>query len=185
MKAVMKTWIPSRRWLPCLILCVMIGTALANNVEKKKIGEQAPPFKGTSIQGTPVSLDDLLAAKKAVVLSFWGIRCSPCIEEMPALNKIQEDFGAGGVVVVGVNVDGLDGPSLSQLMGEEKVAPRYRVVADPDFKIVDAYKMTAAPLTIVIDPAGVIRYVHEDYRPGDEKGIRDALTAVVKAGSGK
>ncbi len=161
----------------------MCGTARANAVEKKAVGAKAPAFRGACIDGKTVSLEELLAAGKTVVLSFWGIRCAPCIEEMPALGKIQDDFRESGVAVIGVNVDGLDPAALSQMMAEEKIAPGYRVVADPDFRIIDTYKMTAAPLTIVIDADGVIRYVHEDYRPGDEKGIRDALQAAVRNGA--
>lgn len=143
------------------------------------VGDIAPDFKGISIQKEAVELGKLLAAGRTVVLSFWGARCSPCLEEMPALRKIQDEFRDRGVAVVGVNADGLDAAALGDLMKEEKIEPGYLVVADPDMRIVDVYKMTVAPLTVIIDKAGVVRFVHEDYRKGDEKAVRDAIKAIL------
>lgn len=156
-----------------MVLCRLALPAVAD--DKKMVGEKAPSFQGTAIDGKAISLDALLSRKQVVVLSFWGIRCSACIEEMPALQKIQEDFRNNDVYVLGVNVDGLDPASLRQMMGEEKIGPKYALVADPDFKIAEAYKMTAVPLTIVVDRSGFVRYVHEGYKPGDESGIREAI----------
>lgn len=162
-----------------LVLCCLALPAVA--ADKAMVGKKAPSFQGTAIDGKAVSLEALLSRKPVIVLSFWGIRCSACIEEMPALRKIQEDYRNNDVHVLGVNVDGLDPASLRQMMGEEKIDPGYAVVADPDFKIADAYKMKAAPLTIVVDQSGIIRYVHEDYKPGDEAGIREAILSLLPA----
>ncbi|MDD5762975.1 MAG: TlpA disulfide reductase family protein [bacterium] len=170
------------RWKIGVFVVIFCCTALPSlAADMKMSGEKARPFQGTTIEGKAISLDTFLSRKVIVVLSFWGIRCSACIEEMPALRKIQEDFRNNDVHVLGVNVDGLDHVSLLQMVGEEKIDPKYTLVADPDFKIADAYRMKAAPLTIVVDQSGTIRYVHEDYKPGDEAGIREAIMRLLPA----
>src|SRR5258708_32741545 len=42
---------------------------------------------------------------KVVVLNFWASWCPPCLEETQSLNRLQQDIGAKGGVVLGVSVD--------------------------------------------------------------------------------
>lgn len=142
-------------------------------------GQKAPAFSTSDIDGKTIGLEALLGRYEGVVLNFWGLRCSACLEEIPALNGIQAKYGER-IAVLGVNVDAIDGDTLRQML--EKGGPKisYLVVPDPDFRIIDLYRMVAAPLTIVVDRSGVVRYVHEDYRPGDEKEL-DAVIAGLSA----
>ena len=43
------------------------------------------------------------------VVNFWFNGCTPCVEELPALNKLNEELKAKGGQVIGVNTDSLDG----------------------------------------------------------------------------
>jgi thiol-disulfide isomerase/thioredoxin len=42
---------------------------------------------------------------RIVILNFWATYCIPCRKEMPDLAAIQNEFGALGVQVIGVNTD--------------------------------------------------------------------------------
>ncbi len=64
-----------------------------------------------------------------------------------------------------------------------RLAIGYTVIPDPDFKVVDLYKMTAAPLTVVVDRGGKVRYRHENFVPGDEKGLEEAIRAALPDGA--
>ena len=50
--------------------------------------------------------------------------------------------------------------------------------SDPEFVIADTYTNFLVPLTLVIDRAGVVRYIHTGFEPGAEKQYE---AAVVKA----
>src|SRR5881396_3047706 len=55
------------------------------------------------IAGKPGHLTDLKG--KVVVLNFWATWCPPCVEETPALNKLQKYIDSRGGMVLGVSVD--------------------------------------------------------------------------------
>src|SRR6266852_1648908 len=55
------------------------------------------------IAGKPGHLTDLKG--KVVVLNFWATWCPPCVEETPALNRLQKHIEARGGVILGVSVD--------------------------------------------------------------------------------
>jgi len=167
--------------LVLMFLTIAVGPSFAGPMQKGvKAGQAAPSFSGASAAGTPVESKDLLSKNRAVLVAFWGIRCSACIEEIPALRKLQEEFREGTLQVVGVNTDGVDAATLKTVMEEEKIATNYIVLADPEFKVVDAFGMTAAPLTVLIDREGKVRYIHEGYKAGDELPLRAVILDVVK-----
>lgn len=165
--------------IPVLVI-LSAGPAFpaATGGESDPVGKPAPAFEANDIAGNPVSSAKFLEAGKVVVLNFWGLRCGACLAEMPALNDLHERY-KGKVAVVGVNNDGIDGPFLAKQIGKMNLKIAYTVLPDPEMKIVDAFRMTMAPLTFVIDAKGVVRYRHENYAAGDEKELEDVVRSLA------
>jgi len=149
---------------------------------KAFVGDRAPSFVVQDLDGNRVALDEILGSGKAVLLNFWGLRCGACIEEIGYLNALYDAYGGKGVVFLGINVDGVKGDVVKQLMARLPNVPKYRVVADPDFQVPDLYALEAAPLSIVIGPDGRIVFRHDNFQPGDEKAVEQALLRVLPAG---
>jgi thiol-disulfide isomerase/thioredoxin len=164
--------------LVAVLLAMCAGSAFANPPGKETdfVGRPSPAFEAIDIAGTPVASAKLFDAGKVVVLNFWGLRCGACLAEMPSLNDLHERY-KDRIVLLGVNNDGIDGPFLAKQIAKMNLKISYTVVPDPEMKLVDLFKMTVAPLTLVMDSKGTVRYRHVDYAPGDEK----ALEAVVKS----
>lgn len=164
--------------LVAVLLVMCAGSAFANSPETETsfVGKPSPAFEARDIAGNPVSSAKLFGGGKVVVLNFWGLRCGACLAEMPALNDLHERY-KDRIVLLGVNNDGIDGPFLARQIGKMNLKVAYTILPDPEMKLVDLFKMTVAPLTLVMDSKGTVRYRHVDYAPGDEK----ALEAVVKS----
>lgn len=160
-----------------------VAAAMSAATDKPGVGDPAPLFQAKDIEGSDASLDNILKSGKAVVLNFWGLRCSSCIEEIGYLNPIYEKYRQRGAVFLGVNVDGAAVDAIRTLMPKMANVPRFPVLADPAFEIPDLYNMTAAPLSFVIGKDGKILYRHEDFRPGDEKALEDALRQAISPGN--
>lgn len=52
---------------------------------------------------TGQTLDIASYRGKVVIVNFWATWCAPCLEELPALNRIQEAYGDEGVRVVAIS----------------------------------------------------------------------------------
>src|SRR5206468_2470759 len=50
-------------------------------------------------------LDPKAFEGKVVVVNFWATWCVPCLREIPGFNKLHQEYGEQGVVVVGVSMD--------------------------------------------------------------------------------
>jgi peroxiredoxin len=172
------------RFLPILIaiLC-LAASAFAGAVPENKpgIGDAAPMFIINDLDGKKVSLEEIVKSGKTVFLNFWGLRCSACIDEIGYLNPLCDKFSPKGVVFLGVNVDGAKPDMIRQLMPNMPNKPKYTVLPDPEFKIPDMYNLAGAPLSFIISKDGVVKYRHEDFKPGDEKEMEEAIAKALAA----
>ncbi len=66
-----------------------------------KVGDAAPDFNLTSLDGNQVSLASLKG--KVVLLDFGATWCRPCKAAMPTMQKLHEAYKDKGVVIRGVN----------------------------------------------------------------------------------
>ncbi len=76
-------------------------------VELPRLARREPRGRGigafTTLEGR--ALDTSAFSGKVVVVNFWATWCVPCIEEIPGFNKLNQQLGGQGVVVLGVSMD--------------------------------------------------------------------------------
>lgn len=106
------------------------------------------------LSGKAIHLSDLKG--KVVVLNFWASWCPPCIEETPALNRLQKYIESRNGMVLGISADEDDDAYRKFLPKESVVFPTYR---DPGVRgssspIAVKYGTTVYPETYVIDRHG-------------------------------
>jgi len=63
----------------------------------------APDFAVTTIDGRHVSLDQFQG--KVVLLDFWATWCGPCIQALPHMKQIAQDFADEPLVILSVSLD--------------------------------------------------------------------------------
>ena len=70
---------------------------------------------GVTIQKISESaLDELINAKNnKVLITFMAAWCGPCIDELPALNKLYQKYEKQGLKLIGISID-LEGPKAMQ-----------------------------------------------------------------------
>lgn len=90
-----------------------------------------------------------------LVVNYWAEWCAPCRHEIPELNQLHADRVANGIVMLGVNYDGLMQPKLGEVM--ERMDIQFPVLSqDPQLRY--GYERAEhLPMTVLINPA---REVH-------------------------
>jgi DsbE subfamily thiol:disulfide oxidoreductase len=132
------------------------------------LGQPAPDFTGTDLDGKPIKLADYKG--KAVVLNFWASWCGPCRAEQPALVRIANAYKDKGLVVLGVDVR--DNIGQAKVHRDEFKVP-YPSVYDQAGHLEYAYQVDAPPSSVFIDAAGVIQY--QVTGALDEQAYRDII----------
>ena len=66
-----------------------------------------PAFTGKDFDGNAVD-ESLFANNSVTLVNFWFNGCTPCVGELPALQKLHDSLQEKGGAVVGINVETLD-----------------------------------------------------------------------------
>ena len=118
--------------------------------EPSQAGRPAPEFT-FQLDGKPTPLSALRG--KVVVLNFWATWCPPCVEEMPALNRLHAQLEPLGGVVLGVSVD-RDEAAYRKFLADHQIRfPNHR---DSGSEIAAEYGSMMYPETYIIGADGKI-----------------------------
>ena len=97
------------------------------------------PFKLSEQRGRPV------------FINFWATWCPPCLEEMPALERLWRAQKDAGFVMLAVTVDA--NPKLAAPF-VERHGFTFTVGLDPKMELANTYGVRALPSSFVIDRDG-------------------------------
>lgn len=90
---------------------------------------------------------------KVVVLNLWATWCTPCIKEMPMLDRLQQQLESVGVVVVALSLDS-GGPEVVKAFYEEHGIEHLKIYVDPTSRALGGFNVIGLPTTILIDRDG-------------------------------
>ena len=108
-----------------------------------------PEFSLASAEGKKVSLKDFRG--KTLFLNFWATWCEPCREEMPAMEKLYQEYKNKNFVVLAINVKDRKQEALA-FVKELKLT--YPVAFDPNAEVASLYGAWGLPTTYLIGPKG-------------------------------
>jgi cytochrome c biogenesis protein CcmG/thiol:disulfide interchange protein DsbE len=118
---------------------------------------EAPDFTAVMFDGGEVNLSDLRG--QIVVVNFWASWCTPCRDETPLLEAVQDNLG-DDVVLVGLNSGDTEDNARAFL---DEFSVTYTVARDVNGAIAVDYGVTGMPETFVIDADGnyAVKYLGE------------------------
>lgn len=94
-------------------------------------------------------------AGKPILMIFWATDCPACIQELPELIALHEEYAEKGLVMLGVSLPH-DTPSHIKAMREDRGLP-YTLVWDSEGKISSAFNnVRVTPTHYLISPEGKI-----------------------------
>ncbi len=139
----------------------------------------APPIIGISawVNSPPLNISGLRG--KVVLVDFWTYSCINCIRSIPHLNAWESEYGANGLVIIGVHTPefAFEHNYTNVASAVKKFNITYPVALDNNYGTWDAYGNEYWPADYLIDGNGSIRYVSfgEGGYNQTEQAIRDLL----------
>lgn len=110
-----------------------------------------PPVQFLDEQGNQVSLERFRG--NIVVLNLWATWCTPCLAEMPMLDRLQQQLKDVGVVVIALSID-RDGSTAVREFFNRNGIRHLAVYVDPTMRAQSTLTTFGLPTTILIDKQG-------------------------------
>lgn len=89
-----------------------------------------------------------------VLLNFWATWCAPCVEEMPALDKLHQRLRPHGFTVVAVSTDTAETETAKIDAFIRKLKITFPILRDADQAISNKYGARDLPATFLLNPDG-------------------------------
>ena len=131
--------------------CVLVGNHLENLALKDSKGQTWEYKK----QG----------AGKLILIDFWGTHCVYCRDSMPTLNRLQSQYGARGLEVIGIAIEGgkderRDADAVNKHCASMQVAYRQLMGRSGTFDAGKSFKIEGLPTLILLNEQGDIIWHH-------------------------
>ena len=154
------------------------------------VGDIAPEFELTSLNGDQIKLSDTLAQGPVVLVmlrGYPGYQCPICTAQVGAMiNKAQQlaDKGAQVLLVYPGPADGLKAHAAEFVQGKD-IPANFNLLLDPDYTFTNLYNLrwdakneTSYPSTFVLSEDGEVLFAKVSREHGDRAKIADVLAAL-------
>ena len=150
---------------------VGVGPAGAKTVPT---GEPAPSFSLEDLDGDQISLADQRG--KVVLVDFWATWCGPCLQELPHIQQLHEEYRERGLVVLAISTDSQKEKVLPFVDKEGYTFP----VLYADSQVQAAYGVRGIPAVYLIDRQGMMRFQTVGFGPGGEEKLIEEVEKLLQ-----
>lgn len=124
-----------------------------------QIGRFSAAQQGTSYSGLAFAaldgqervLEDF--AGQVVVVNLWATWCTPCVAEMPALERMHQQLRGSGVAVAAISVDRGGAKKVEPFLAEVGLES-LPIYLDPKGRSLQAFGAKGLPTTVILDTEG-------------------------------
>ena len=117
------------------------------------------------------SLDEF--AGQILLVNFWASWCTPCITEMPSIQRLAERMSSSSFRAIGVNV-GEARRRVQTVAG--RLGIEFPVLLDTQSVVFNRWGAEVLPSTYILDTEHRVRYVGRGPREWDSREVTDLLT---------
>lgn len=132
------------------------GVSTAGEIPAPREGFLAPDFSLQTPEGETVSLSELRG--QAVLVNLWATWCPPCRAEMPAIQKLYDEYKDQGFMVLAVNMTYQDNPqSVLPFTRENNLT--FPILLEETGEMARKYELRSLPSSFFVNRDGIIQEV--------------------------
>ena len=146
-------------------------------LDRSKAGTAAPTFAFQNPDGGEATLQDF--AGRPMLVNLWATWCTPCVAEMPTLDRIAATYGPKGLAVLTISQDNQGEKAVKPFFAKHDL-PHLKGWADPENQFGFDYATGLLPTTVLYDAQGkdMVRVIGAmDWEGAEAKALIDAAMA--------
>ncbi len=149
-----------------------------------QVGNPAPVFTLTTVDGKTFSLAEAAKSHKAVVIMFIATKCPYSNAYNDRMRDLAAAYAKQGILFAGINSNKTE-PADEVIAHAKQHGLAFPIMKDPDNKVADLYDAKHTPEIFVVDPEGKLRYhgrIDENYEDASKvtsPDLKNALDAML------
>lgn len=147
------TLIAGASWI---VLSANTTNAAMGKISAPQAGFSAPDFTLKTPEGEEYTLSELKG--NAVLVNLWATWCPPCRAEMPAIEKMYQEYKDQGFVVLAVDMTYQD-DRMNVVPFTQELGLTFPILLDEPANVASAYQLRSLPSSYFINRAGIIQEV--------------------------
>ncbi len=164
-----------------IAVIIFIGLISCNEKGKEKnkdeqfvptiVESETDKIKLTDLDSKPIDLNQYRG--KTIFINFWATWCKPCLQEMPSIQKAQEQLKNENIVYLFASDEAVE--QIEKFKTNHQY-PFHYVRAEN----MEALNIMALPTTYIFNPQGKLVFSEMGYRKWDDKNNIDLLINIGK-----
>ena len=140
-----------------------VGAASGETAEQSdKIPTELNNMTVYDLDGNEVVLGEMIAPNKVTMLNIWATFCGPCLNEMPDLAELEQQYKDKGFEIVGLTGDVVDSSGNFE---QSIIADAHSIIEETGVKypiliatneLMEAVGLTVFPTTFFVDSEGAL-----------------------------
>jgi peroxiredoxin len=132
------------------------GSVSTQGIPAPQEGFFAPDFTLPKLDGESLALSDFRG--QPVLINLWASWCGPCRAEMPAMERVYQEYQREGFMVLAVNATNQDSEEDARFFAQQ-YGLTFPILLDVTGEVSQIYRLRALPTSFFVDPEGIIREV--------------------------
>ena len=131
--------------------------AFLSGIQLRKPVPETLLFETTDLEGNPVDLAEIFASHKVTMINVWDVGCVPCVQLLPYLQGLNQNFEEKDCQIIGICTDYHPGEDTSKAQNIlTKAGVTYLNVVLPEGGIPVIAELSSSPSFLYVDSDGVI-----------------------------
>ena len=175
---------PMKRVVPLVVLTLTVLSLAPLPAAEGQAPERGPEFPNILLLpldgGEPVLMETFRG--RPALVTFWATWCGPCRAELPEIQRLYNELGGKGFVVVTINVDRSPAGVGAFMKRLDLALPVYRL----EEGMLDRLGVRSIPMSVLVDTDGRVVRLYRGYSPGMVRELRRELEKLLgRDGSGE
>jgi peroxiredoxin len=149
----------------------LVDTSKAPQVSQIGVGKILPDFALTDMSGKKTTISRIEG--KVILINFWATWCESCLQEMPSIVQLRENFHSKGLEIIGINLD--ENPAAVVPRAVKQYQMGFPVFQDPNGKIAELFDVYAIPLTVIMNKKREIIYLQNGEKDWHSKAVQTQI----------
>ncbi len=158
---------------------ILWAVVITNSLWAQNPGDQWPGLKVRNI--VKGGEESLVAPGQVTLINLWATWCDACkieISEMASEFKEFEVHAKFRLALVSLDKDAKKAEAWIAKEVSQSAYFKNSLYSDPEFRVADALKADAFPITVLIDQQGKIAHVQRGYKSGE--GSTQKLAKMIR-----